>query len=112
MVLLLPFFGMGQKDRPLISAVPLSLWNGTKGPSPCICPFVSLQFRKDHNEHGDKTGKSADDVGNRLGSEYACSSHMEGVGQQIGQRNDNEGLAQQGEKDGVVLFPQGFENNL
>ena len=37
---------------------------------------------------------------------------MEGVGHKVGQRNDDDYLAEQGEEDRLFLFVQGFEYSL
>ena len=63
-----------------------------------------FQLRQDRDQHRENAGGSADDIGNRLGEEYAVGSHMHGVGEKVGQRYNDEYLAEQGEEDRLFLF--------
>ena len=76
-----------------------------------ICPALP-EFRKYDPQHGDEAGQAADHVGNGLCREDAVCAKMEHVREQVGQRDNNDGLAEEGEEDGVVLFAQGFEGRL
>ena len=49
---------------------------------------------------------------NGLCGEDAGGAHVEDVGQEVGQGNDNDCLAEEGKEDGVVLLAQGFKGGL
>ena len=49
-------------------------------------------------QHGSKAGQSAAYVGDRLGEKDACDAESAEMRQEKGQRNDDEYLAQEGEK--------------
>ena len=66
---------------------------------PVVLNLDPFQLRQDRDQHRENAGGSADDIGNRLGEEYAVGSHMHGVGEKVGQRYDDEYFAEQGEED-------------
>ena len=74
-------------------------------------PF-SIQFRQDYAQHGDEAGHASQDIGNGFSREYAVSAHPENIGKQVGQRDHDQAFAQQGEENCVILFAQGFEDDL
>ena len=71
-----------------------------------------FQLRQDRDQHRENAGGSADDIGDRLSEEYAVGSHMHGVGEKVGQRYNDEYLAEQGEEDRKDLLIQGFKYRL
>ena len=71
-----------------------------------------IEFGDHDEEHGDKACHAAEDIGDGLRREDSVCPHVEDIGQQVGQRDDDKGLAQQGKEDGIVLFAQRFEDHL
>ncbi len=57
--------------------------------------ITGLEFRQDDSKHGDEAGESSDNIGNGFRSEDAVCAHMEHIWEYVGQRNDDDGLAEQ-----------------
>ncbi len=64
----------------------------------------AFEFGQNGNEHGDEAEAAADDVGDGFCHKYAVGAHVEGVGEQVRQRNNDKYFAEQGEEDGLLLF--------
>ena len=79
---------------------------------PAVLNLDPFQLRHDRDQHREDAGGSTDDIGDRLSEEYAVGSHMHGVGEKVGQRYNDEYLAEQGEEDRKDLLVQGFKYRL
>ena len=93
---------MSEKDgrqRPLpppaavLVAKDLAFWGGH-----------AFEFWKNCYKHGDEAETAADDVGEGLCQKDAVSAHVEGIGEQVGQGDNDEYFSEQGEEDSLFLF--------
>lgn len=74
--------------------------------------FFFFQCGPYRTQHGDKACRAAHKVGNRFRPEDAVHAHLEQARQQDGQRDDDNHLAEDREKDRMFCLAQRHKRGL
>ena len=77
-----------------------------------FCLLHPFQFRENCGEHYDEAKTAADNIGDGFGHKNAVWANVQGIRQDISQGHHNDDFTQYGEKDGIFLLVEGFENCL
>ena len=77
-----------------------------------FCLLHPFQFGENCGEHYDEAKTAADNVGDGFGHKNAVWPHVQGIRQDISHGHHNDDFTQYGEKDGIFLLVEGFENCL
>lgn len=76
------------------------------------CRREPFQLRKHRQQHGEEAGGTAHNIGDGFCHEDPVRAKPEEVRQEKRQRDDENGLAEQGEENGLLFLVQRFERGL